>query len=299
MVSMAGNALAQASGIIEKAVIEIQDYRAMLSGLDAKTMNAAVGLRGADRGSKLGSLIGGGSTSINQLLRSTGGALGRSDLEGQSMLNVGTSLVTGSELGADQPAKKRFIVQFNPSELSLSGYGGGRVAKTNYSAQGSEAPISYDKMDVRIMLNVKLIFDQVDPQSAFLADKVNVSPTSLATGAVKGVMTASGAKVKTVQTQVEAFAAALRSAYTRQISFIWGKLCYSGVLNRVSSQYTMFNATGEPIRAVVELTMMCMDATVDVGNMGTWEEIYERAFAGDQSLVKASQKVGNLLNFNL
>ena len=71
------------------------------------------------------------------------------------------------------------------------------------------------------------------------------------------------------------------------------------MLNRVSSQYTMFNTTGEPIRAVVNLSIVCMDSKIDAGNMGVWEKVYTEAFGSDQSLVNTTQKVGSLLNFNL
>ncbi len=214
---------------------------------------------------------------------------------GASLLKSGLSL-PGMPRGVN---KRCFYVQFNPSELSLSGYGGGQVAKTDYSSKDGKG-VTFDSASVRIMLNVRLIFDKVDPQDAFMSDKLTSSMASAAQGAVKGIRTAAGKKEYSVQKEVEGFLAALRSNYTCKIAFCWGAMNYSGVLNKVSSQYTMFNVQGEPIRASVRLSLVCADEEVAPGDMGIWQSYYEAAFgAGSQSYVKAAQKVGNLLTINL
>ena len=150
-------------------------------------------------------------------------------------------------------------------------------------------------------MTVKLIFDQVDPQDAFMSDKFTLSYTSVTKGAVKGVKKLLGKKTNSVQTQVEGFIGALRNESTREITFAWGKMCYTGILNRISSQYTMFSVTGEPIRAVVTLTMVCADETIEGNTMGNWDAQYKKAFGSGESfsLTGAAQKVGNLFNFNL
>ena len=210
------------------------------------------------------------------------------------MLEGPASLLSGIE-GA---TRKLFYVQFNPNELSLSGYGGGLASKTDFSEKGNS--ITFDKADVRITLNVRLIFDKVDPQDAFMADKANTSTTAMATGAAKAALTAKGKKDYSVQTEVEGFIAALRSKYTRRITFHWGTMTYTGILNRVSAQYTMFNVQGLPVRAFVNLSLVCADEAVSPSSMGMWQAYYQELFeAGNQSYVKAAEKAGNLLNFNL
>lgn len=132
-----------------------------------------------------------------------------------------------------------------------------------------------------------------------MADKLNTSATAMATGIAKGVLAGKGKKDNSVQKEVEGFIAALRSKYTRRITFHWGTMNYTGVLNRVSAQYTMFNVLGEPIRAVVGLSLVCADKDVSPGNMGAWQKYYVELFGGgDQSFVGA-QKIGNLININL
>ncbi len=193
-------------------------------------------------------------------------------------------------------AKKRFYVQFNPSELSLSGHGGSLQTKTDYADGGG---ISFDSVGVCITLDVKLVFDKVDSQDAFLSDKMSLAPTTSAVGAAKAIKTGMGKKDVSVQTEVEGFLAALRSPHTRRIAFHWGKLFYTGILNRVVAEYTMFNADGQPIRASVALSLICADENVLPGRMGSWQTQYQKAFQGkDQSYVKTAQKVGSLLNFD-
>ena len=253
---------------------------------------------------------GGGETPLGGPVSRGGGSLAAGlsaipgGLEGfrdaaSSALKAGVSAVgaaAASYLGG--PTRKCFYVQFNPSELSLSGYGGGQVAKTVFSDQGGK--IKYESAAVHITLNVKLIFDKVDPLEAFMSDKLSASTTAMAQGAVRSARRAVGKKDDSVQKEVEGFMAALRSQRTRRIIFHWGTMHYPGVLNRVSSQYTMFNVNGQPIRAVVSLSLVCADEEVSPGDMGIWQQHYEEAFQGkDRSYVKAAQKAGNLLNFNL
>lgn len=276
--SMLKNAAQSVGGHIEKAIIEIIDSR----GGDL-SVEPPVSMGGSNV-SGLSALSGGTEAlkdTVSSALESGAAAAGKELL---------------SHLG--QATRKCYHVQFNPSELSLSGFGGGRVAKTVFSNQDSK--ISYESAAVRITLNVKLIFDKVDPQDAFMSDKLSASATAMAQGAVRSVRRAVGKKDDSVQKEVEGFIAALRSNYTRRITFYWGTMNYPGVLNRVSSQYTMFNVKGQPIRAVVSLSLVCADEEVSSGNMGVWQRYYEEAFQGDnQSYVKAAQKAGNLLNFNL
>ena len=200
--------------------------------------------------------------------------------------------------------KKTFEVQFNPSDLQIEGYGGGRIATTNFdktddkSKEGS-ANITYQPAPVNIRLSVKLLFDNMDPNECFLSAKTNIALSELAKSGIKKALTKLNKKL-TVQQEVEGLIAALRSPYTRRITFYWGDMCYSGVLNRVSSQYTMFNTAGEPVRAVVQLSLICADETVSSTSMGAWENAYYEAFGGgNKSLVNVTQKFGNLLNIKL
>ena len=187
--------------------------------------------------------------------------------------------------------KKKFQVQFNPSDLQIEGYGGGRIANIAYNNPDDKDKVSSSNvtmmpMPVYVKMSVKLLFDRMDPGDCFLSAKTNVSFSSDVTSVVKGV-----------QEEVEGLIAALRSPYTRCITFNWGEMSYEGVLNRVASQYTMFDSSGEPVRAVVQLSLICADETVSPNSLGSWQDAYNTAFGGgSKSLVKTGQKLGSLLN---
>ncbi len=271
---------AQAVGNIEKAIIVIEDNRA-----GHPVMENSVSLQA-------------GGSSAN---------LGFGGIVDKAVSSVEGTLMTAAQDAMEKMSgqNKIFYVQFNPSELTLSGFGGGMSTKTDYSegTKDSKDPskgITFERVGARIAMNVNLIFDKVDPQDAFMADKLNTSTTAMLSGAAKAVKTAIGSKDNSVQTEVEGFMAALRSVYTRRITFYWGRLCYEGVLNRIAARYTMFNVNGQPIRAVVALSLVCADENVSSNSMGRWQQQYYEAFQGQsQSYVKAAQKVGNFLNFNL
>ena len=207
------------------------------------------------------------------------------------------------ELKDFKGTKKKFQVQFNPNELTIEGHGGGRMATTAYNNPGDQSKnvssnIAMMPVPVHIKLTVKLLFDRMDPSDSFLSAKTNIAASELARSAVKNTVKAASKKTKlTIQQEVEGLIAALRSPYTRCITFNWADMSYEGVLNRVASQYTMFNTSGEPVRAVVQLSLICADQNVNPHSLGSWQKAYNSAFgAGSNSLVNAGQKVGSLLN---
>lgn len=262
------------AGNIEKAIIEIIDTRS-----SKVTKEDAVTIKGGT------AAVGAGVASGQKLLDKTRKKLdGKSDSSGYARITNGTG--------------KFYYVQFNPNEITLSGYGGGEMPISDYSKEKSN--MSYEEVNVRITLEVTLIFDQVNVKDAFMADKWNTSPSSIGTGIAAGVKSMAGKGEYSVQKEVEGFIAALRDPKTRRLNFYWGDLVYEGILHRISSRYTMFNVTGQPIRGEVRLSITCADREVSYTSMGRWKKQYYKAFKNqDQSYVKSAQKVGNLLNFNI
>ncbi len=190
--------------------------------------------------------------------------------------------------------QKTFTVQFNPSTLHLNGHGGGRVTRTNFAAGGNDIS---NQGRVRITLDVTLIFDRVDPANAFKEDKLHASAPALVNNAVNFALNAAGVEDYSVQKYVEGFIAAVEDERTRNMVFTWGDLQYIGWLEHVNARYTMFNSSAEPIRALVDLSMVCADASIRRGDMGQWEESYKKAFeGGSTSYVSAAQRIGSLLN---
>ncbi len=199
---------------------------------------------------------------------------------------------------------KYFTVQFNPNTLRLSGHSGGLVRKTNFNAatqQNNNSGLQYGPGKTYIEFAVTLFFDKVDPQDAFLGDKLAPSLTNMGKGIAKLGMKIANKKKNTVQPEVEGLIAALRNDNTRLITFHWGNLSYPGILKSVTANYVMFNVSGEPIRATVDLSMTCADDEIMPRSLDMWRKLYTDAFideaqAGGKSYVKTSQKVGGLLN---
>lgn len=195
-------------------------------------------------------------------------------------------------------AKRRFEVKFNPSEITFQASGGRRVARTNFSESGVMA-MKYVEMKSRVQIRVPLIFDDYERTETFMMEKFS-DPTAILRTGVTAAVSAAKKKTYSVRSQVEGLIGALRNTHTRKITFYWGKMCYKGVLNELSAQYTMFSIEGRPVRAVVNLGFVCADETEADGNMGQWSASYQKAFAKDSAkLESVMQNAGNLLNINL
>ena len=262
-----------ALGMLEKACIQIED-------------NRAGHINVVERAGQSGLL---GSEKIFDVTHADGSELGGFKLDEISEIKKGFML----KAEVDGLTKiKKYTVRFNPSTLSLYAYGGGRVAKTSFD--GNQTKTVFEGMDATIGLNVQLVFDAESNEDCFMNEIFDIK------GNVKKVVNAARGKRNSVQNQVEGFIAALRSPYTRRVTFSWGNLSYRGVLTQISSEYTMFSIHGRPVRAVVNLEIACMEETVSKKNMGQWNKSFNKAFSGETTnLESAGQTVGNLFNINL
>lgn len=189
--------------------------------------------------------------------------------------------------GASDTGKEviRFAVQFNPAELSVSAEGEEFSEDYVSDATGSGNTVSRRQLSSRARVNFKLIFDDTDNEDAFLSESARLHPETMNKNAgiyrnsPDQILSARENRQKkkehTVRKQVEGLLATLRNEYTRRVSFIWGTLCYSGYLNTIQAEYTMFNPEGHPVRAEVRIGILCMDENLEQGNMGQWHKHYE------------------------
>lgn len=278
----------------EKAIIEILDLREIEDVKKKNPPNA--------NGSPSTSLGMSDLSQMASLAESLGEFSAKSDFLENTIVGSGLQSISGVTL---KGAKKQFQVQFNPSDLQIEGHGGGRMATTafnNVDKDGKTVPtaIDFKPVPIHINLSVKLLFDNMNANECFLSAKTNMTASELTKSVIKTGLSAAGKNKKlSVQQEVEGLIAALRSPYTRCITFNWGDMSYTGVLNRVSAQYTMFNSSGIPVRAVVQLSLVCADENLSSNSLGAWQDEYEKAFGGgSQSLVSWTQKAGSLLNFS-
>lgn len=272
-----------ASGAISKAVIEISDERNVVQMIEVSASRARRKVK-MDTGLSTEAI-----TAAVQDINSNAA---------KKIENLTKSLP--SWLGD----KKRFEVKFNPSQISFQVYAGNKVykndlAQSNADENGSVS-ITYQDMAPRIQMNVQLIFDDYERTQAFMLEKAS-DPSAIVRTAIDGAVSAKQHKTYSVRPQVEGFIGALRNNYTRKITFYWGNMSYSGVLTDVSAQYTMFSTDGNPIRANVNLGILCTDESISDNYMGQWQESFKKVFGNDDTTDLGSklQNVGNILNINL
>ncbi len=76
---------------------------------------------------------------------------------------------------------------------------------------------------------------------------------------------------------MEGLVAALRNPYTRNITFRWAKFSFTGQLNTINAQYTMFSPSARPIRAKVN---MRLHQELDPDKLQDWYADFDDAFPG-------------------
>lgn len=307
-----GNNLKENLGAIEKAVLEIYDLREKSKGNGAVQFEA-VDVPGCKKNSvKMGanSMSKGVMTyadqrSIQDILAL---ATSKHDLETQGRMSEAQSALSnfsganpakaGKAVSVSNISRKLYSVQFNPTTIQISAHGGGLVRKLNYenalgkNGNGTEAQaggIVYGKEATTIILTVPLLFDKCDIQDAFMFDKLNTSITEMGKGLVKGAMTLAGKKEVSVQKEVEGFIGMIRNRKTRYVTFHWGEMNYSGSVNDLDVRYTMFNVTGQPVRATVNMTIMCLSENMK-NSEGIWRDMYVNSFTEEEK--NLAQKFG-------
>ncbi len=182
--------------------------------------------------------------------------------------------------------------QFNPSTLRIAAYGGGMTPIADYGVDdgddknGSESRIRYGPVQSNITVDFKVIFDAETNTDAFMMDRYNVNVSNLAKqGANLFTGDSWRGENNYIRQIVEGFLSTLRNAENRRVTFCWNHLKYSGDLNSVRCNYTMFNPKGEPIRAEVGMSILASGSSKGNGYIGEWKERYEE-------LVKAVDEKG-------
>jgi len=294
------NQFAAAGGAVTKAIIEIFDEREL-----AKQVHDESSLRWQGMEPRMSTPPAGGMPAGEEFVPAE---IGRADAAGNvfgSEKEFFASKLTSArgEYG-DRIAKKRFIVKFNPASINIQAMGGGNYPKQQFGGDKGQG-IDISALNTTIQFDVKLIFDDYNYNEAFMNPTLNLSAQNY----VDKVSKLAVEKIKKnhvgVQEQVEALTGAIRNEYTRYIAFNWGELCYQGVANKVTAEYSMFSTEGRPMRATVNLGIQLQDYTTRMvtGGNDYWHNAYEKAFNGQNDAGSsvmdsraASQFVQNLLN---
>ncbi len=311
--NIGANALATLTGNVEKAVIRIADDRLRSDQLKKQqavranggaTSNSISSIKDTDKLARLAAketaqkamkLSGAIMTKLENSLGKEAAAASPQYQQAKRDYENAKKLVSGDE-GAPE-YDKTFIVQFNPSTLTLSSFAADSdVEIQDFQKEGGG--ISKGSVELHVELSVQLVFDQMKLRQSFTEDTLNYSYSALARNLGGMAVDAIQANPNSVQTNVEGFMAALRNERTRRICFEWGKMKYQGILRNVNANYTMFDRYGKPVRATVGLKLYLRDQTVTPSDQGYWEEAYNRAFGSATGIIttqRTGQKVGALV----
>jgi hypothetical protein len=196
------------------------------------------------------------------------------------------------------PASHTYKVQFNPGELTMDA----TVSITPVADAGKGPPPVVAPLQTetpRLILTLRLIFDEVNVADAFASGKIPTSASGIAKGvglAAKKATVGGTDQDWTVQPIVEGFIGAIRNSFTRLICFEWGEFKFSGNLEHVNADYVMFSPAGNPLRAFVTLRL-ANDLDVDFKE---WDS-YIDMLIPEISLSNFNEKksaVSNVLNIS-
>lgn len=288
------------TGNITKAILVFPDsVPSDINLKDAEAVGAfgsAMGMGKVSTFSKSINMQNAGLSSISKAAANTSLINNKLDQIGEGA-DALTSALKGGEISG-----KKFTVPFNPSTLQIIARGGGRAPISNYGTVGTNQAgrIEYRALDPYITVNFTLQFDAENNADAFMEERFTIGATTLA----KNVVTAIRGKEYTVRPQVEGFLAALRDEDHRNMIFQWGNVRYTGVLNSVYAQYTMFNTAGNPIRAEVQLSMLMASTPKNsmdgASYLDYWknryEEILNKNATKDAAGNLTSMTTGNIKN---
>lgn len=168
---------------------------------------------------------------------------------------------------ADAAKAIEFELPFNPSSIRIDAMAGGM--RPVVSTKGTVM----QPLDPRIQVSFTAYVDEVNSADAFLFERVDRSGV---VGIAKTVYHVVKNEEYSVTAYVEGLLAALRDTGRSQIWFLWGDMKYGGTLNNVSAKYTMFNPSGNPIKAEIAIRIMCI-STEKKTMKAEWESKYENA----------------------
>ncbi|MBQ7564214.1 MAG: hypothetical protein IJT16_09515 [Lachnospiraceae bacterium] len=196
-------------------------------------------------------------------------------------------------------------LQYNPSSLRLDTSAG--VQRT-YSGDPGNEQVSKFTAPAATTLSCELLFDDVNQMDAFM---LNDSPYTGGLGLSFSNATrlvnyglAFGKKGFSVQKQMEGLLSMLAIPQARHVIFFWGNMCFRGEMTEVSSEYTMFNKKGAPIRGRMSIQIRQGDGSDAAQgsdadyyvNESYWTKAFNSAFKQESGL---PGKVGKFTNNSL
>lgn len=212
-------------------------------------------------------------------------------------ISAGANLLAGGGTGNPiAPGPHIMHVQYNPSSLSIQA--NTQPIPFRYLQSNMDEGVPNQALrPPMVVLSVDLIFDDMNPQDAFMAQKLNLSLGSLVSDVAGAVKNLKG-KGYTVQPQTDALMATMLRQETRTATFRWADMAFTGQICQIQAEYTMFSPSGKPVRSKVQLQIA--QQVESAADTAYWDKAFSTIFK-DGSLgggKSAGQKLGNLINLN-
>lgn len=203
-------------------------------------------------------------------------------------------LLSGRDMQAIGEDLEILKVQYNPSTLTVSANASAIQTK---SMQTSSDPSIQNQKErpPSVVLEVDLIFDEINPKDAFMADKFRMSAGDAAS-TVAAFTKGSGRGGYSVAAQISGLAGMMLDRNTRNVTFLWQDMMFTGVVSEMRNSYTMFNMSGNPIRGTVRMNIT---QNVDIGGEFHWSQALDHCFVQSAAGKNILEQAASLTSLNI
>lgn len=181
--------------------------------------------------------------------------------------NISKAIIT--VLDSKSSGNKNIEVQYNPSSITFTTETRKVGLNSIHHQKSVNEVISQNTSPAITVMNLELIFDDYNNHS--------------------------------VREKINDFNKIILCSESRKITFSWSNLEFSGEINSVTSDLTMFNELGEPIRGKVRFSIQQKEDGSDKKQKERDDKI-DNLFDTSDSIVDAQplkNEMGNLLNLNI
>lgn len=224
---------------------------------------------------------------------------------GNALGNIAKATLTFHVAGQDEEGHEvgndyQMAVQYNPASIRFQANAQPMPFKYLQNNVDTSIPTQRTR-NASIVMSVDLIFDDTNLKDAFMADRLRLSASDVASD----VSSLVSDREYSVMPQTNAILAALLRDSTRSVTFQWADLSFDGELTEAQASYTMFSLSGQPIRSTISLNI-AQELQKPSKAMGKdkLEKSFDKVFGSADSLTNAAsagtvRQTQNLLNFNL
>lgn len=213
----------------------------------------------------------------------------RASSSSSSGLSSISSSLTSATDSTTSTSRKVLEVEYNPTSLSIVANAENTTIKSMQQGADSNALVQGLRKP-SLVLTVQLVFDAVNNQDCFYSDYLMLSASSII-GGISSVATE-----HTVRPQIEGFMSLMLNNNNRMVSFMWENMVFSGQVNQVTSNYTMFNRSGVPVRGNVQFQILHFIGGEIVTDY--WTTAFEKIGSG-QFTNSAASNLSGLTNLSI